>query len=240
MPDQRPLLDRRRFIVAGLGAVLAACAGQTDGDPVAAGDATSDASPSPSDAPSADASTPASPSPSPSPSASPSETYDITTTPGGGQDLPTGIVPTRTRIPSLGVDAPCIELNLTSEEVEVPEDFGDTGWWVQTRKPGEIGPAVIGGHVDSKSGPAVFFRLKELRPGDEVVVSDDQGESRTFVVSQDPIQVDKYERPPEVFGFTNARPELRLITCGGDFNPNIGHYTDNIVVFCHDPAFDDA
>jgi sortase (surface protein transpeptidase) len=235
VPDQRPLLDRRRFIVAGLGAVLAACAGQTDGDPVAAGDAASDAtSPSPSDTPSPEASTPASPAPSPS------ESFDITTTPGSGEGLPTGIVPTRTRIPSIGVDAPCIELNLGAEEVEVPEDFDDTGWWIQTRKPGEIGPAVIGGHVDSRSGPAVFFRLDELRPGDEVVVEDDQGETRTFVVSEDPIQVDKHDRPPEVFGFTNARPELRLITCGGDFNPNIGHYVDNIVVFCHDPSFEAA
>lgn len=164
---------------------------------------------------------------------SPSEATDVT-----GRDLPTGIVPTSVLIPAIGVDAPCVQLNLTADEVEVPEDFGDTGWWVQTRKPGEIGPAVIGGHVDSKSGPAVFYRLRDLRPGDEVTVRDADGESRVFVVNQDPIQVDKYERPPEVFGFGEGRPELRLITCGGDFNPSIGHYTDNIVVFCHDPSFE--
>ena len=146
-------------------------------------------------------------------------------------------MPTRVRIPAIDVDVSCVEVNLRADEVEVP-DFGLAGWWVQTRKPGEIGPAVIGGHVDSKSGPDVFFRLKDLRPGDEVTVADESGEERTFVVNEDPIQVDKQERPPEVFGFGQARPELRLITCGGEFNPAIGHYTDNIVVFCHDPAFE--
>lgn len=227
--SDRPLLDRRRFIVAGLGAVLAACAGQT-GDSSTAGAAGSSPSPAPTPSPTADGDPVAAPSPS--------QTDATAAASSGGRELPTGIVPTSVVIPAIGVDAPCVELNLTADEVEVPEDFGDTGWWVQTRQPGEIGPAVIGGHVDSKSGPAVFFRLRDLRPGDEVTVRDDAGESRTFVVNQDPIQVDKYERPPEVFGFGEGRPELRLITCGGDFNPSIGHYTDNIVVFCHDPSFE--
>lgn len=219
MTDRPPHLDRRRFLVAGLGAVLAACAGQTGG-------ATSTASPSPTRSPSASPSpTPTSPSPSPSPS--PTATQAAAATP----DLPTGIVPTRVRIPSIGVDAPCVELQLKADEVEVPEDFDDTGWWVQTRRPGEIGPAVIGGHVDSRSGPAVFYRIGELRPGDEIVVEDEAGETRTFAVDREPLQVDKYERPQEVFGFTDPVPQLRLITCGGDFNPAIGHYTDNIVVF---------
>lgn len=239
MPHDEPLLTRRRFVVAGLGAVLAACAGETgdsdlagaDGD-AGPGGPTDQPSPSPSETSSA------SPTAAPSPSASPSEAYDITTTPGDGQGLPTGIVPTRVEIPAIGVDAPCVELQLKSDAAEVPEDFGDTGWWVQTRRPGEIGPAVIGGHVDSRSGPAVFFRLRELQPGDEVLVHDDAGATRSFVVSREPVQTDKYERPPEVFGFGEGRPELRLITCGGDFNPAIGHYDSNVVAFCHDPDFE--
>lgn len=230
-----PLLHRRRFLVAGIGSLLAACAGGASGvngsgaqDDIAGADRSPSPRPSPEPAPSRSATA----------SPSPRESFDITTSPSAGQDRPTGIVPTRVEIPAIGVDAPCIELNLTAQEVEVPEDFDDTGWWVQTRKPGEIGPAVIGGHVDSRSGPAVFFRLRDLRPGDEITVRDEAGETRTFVVDRDPIQVDKYERPEEVFGFTDPRPELRLITCGGDFNPAIGHYTDNIVVFAHDPAFE--
>lgn len=228
--SDRPLLDRRRFIVAGLGAVLAACTGQT-GNPSATGAAGSSPSPSPSTDPSPTGDS------DPVAAPSPSQAADVTATPSGGRELPTGIVPTSVVIPAIGVEAPCVQLNLTADEVEVPEDFGDTGWWVQTRRPGEIGPAVIGGHVDSRRGPAVFYRLRHLRPGDEVTVRDAGSETRTFVVSRDPIQVDKYERPPEVFGFGADRPELRLITCGGDFNPSIGHYTDNIVVFCHDPSF---
>lgn len=233
MTDHRPLLDRRRFMVAGLGAVLAACAGQTGRDtPVASG-----SPPEPSPEPSGSPTPPAGSGASAGPTPSSNEAYDLTTTPGGGEGLPTGIVPTRVEIPAIGVDAPCVELQLNADEVEVPEDFDDTGWWVQTRKPGEIGPAVIGGHVDSKQGPAVFLRLEQLDPGDRIIVRDDHGESRTFVVSEPPIQVDKRDRPTEVFGFGQSRPELRLITCGGDFNPNIGHYVDNIVVFAHDPTF---
>ena len=220
----RPILDRRRFLLAGLGATLAACAG-TDTVDSAAASPTPSASPKPT------------PTPSPSPSASASAApVDASVSPV--LDFPTGIIPTRIEIPAINVDAPVIELQLKAQSVEVPEDFDDTGWWVQTRQPGEIGPAVIGGHVDSKRGPAVFFKLKQLEAGDEVTVFDDAGESRTFVVSRPPIQVNKYERPPEVFGFGENRPELRVITCGGDFNPNIGHYVDNIVVFCHDPAYE--
>ncbi len=230
MTDRRPMLDRRRFIVAGLGAVLAACAGQTDDSDLATS-ASPSSSPSPSGAP------PATPTPTPEASPSAAATVDLSVTPPGGT-FPTGIVPVRVEIPAIDVDAPCIELNLLANEVEVPEDFDDTGWWVQTRKPGEIGPAAIGGHVDSKRGPAVFYDLRRLEVGDEITVFDAEGESRTFVVNRDPIQIDKYDRPDEVFGFGENRPELRLITCGGDFNPSIGHYVDNIVVFAHDPTYE--
>lgn len=226
-------LDRRRFLVAGLGALLAACAGGTgDDDPVASG-STADSSPSP-DGPSTPTSSDTSSSPSPSPSAS---TFNGGTPEGAGEDLPTGIVPTRIEIPAIDVDVQSMNVNLTADEVEVP-DFGLAGWWVQTRKPGEIGPAVIGGHVDSKSGPDVFFRLKELRPGDEVTVYDEAGESRTFTVNDEPLQINKYERPAGVFGFGEGRPELRLITCGGEFDPSIGSYDDNIVVFAHDTSYE--
>lgn len=223
-----PVLSRRQLLRAGLhtglgaglGALLAACGGASDGGAQVAAP-TDHASTSP-------ASTPP-PSPGPSPTPPPSPTVEQRT-------LPTGIDPHRIRIEAIGVDTSVIDLAITAEEVEVPEDFDDTGWWVQTRRPGEIGPSVIGGHVDSTSGPAVFFRLKELTGGDEVVVEAEDGEQRTFVVDR-VIQIDKYERPPEVFGFGEPRPELRLITCGGDFDPSIGHYTDNIVAFCHDPTF---
>ncbi len=231
MPD-RPAttLHRRRFLTAGLTAVLAACAGEATTDDQALDGAT--AEPSPTSSPSPEPT--ASPSPSPSPATDPAELAAQSPT---GADLPTGIVPTRIEIPAIGVDATCVELQLRASEIEVP-DFGLAGWWVQTRKPGEIGPALMGAHVDSTSGPDVFFRLKDLRPGDEVTVTDDAGETRSFVVDAEPIQTDKQERPPEVLGFGEPRPELRLITCGGDFNPAVGSYDSNVVVFCHDPSYD--
>lgn len=143
---------------------------------------------------------------------------------------PTGIAPMRIEIPTIGVDAPTIELSLAGEEPEVPTDFDDTGWYTQTRLPGEIGPAVIAGHIDSRSGPAVFARLDELRPGDEIIVRDGDGDSRTFVVIEG-AQYPKGDLPDSVFGFGGPEPELRLITCGGTFDADVGHYRDNYVVF---------
>ena len=231
-PPQRPRrLDRRSFLLAAGAGLLAACSGGTSGGP-ASDDVAAPASPPPSTDPS--------PRPASTPSPTPTASVDPAEIAGRSPDssaFPTGIVPARVEIPAIAVDTRCVEVNLTADVVEVP-DFGLAGWWVQTRRPGEIGPAVIGGHVDTTSGPDVFFRLKELRVGDEVTVRDEEGATRTFVVDRDPIQVKKDERPPEVFGFGENRPELRLITCGGDFNPNIGHYVDNIVVFASDPTYD--
>lgn len=220
-------MDRRRFLTLGAAALLAACAGTREPDaPVAAPSST----PQPRSSPTAGPTPGVAPAPAPT-----SEVYDPASMPD--VDLPTGIDPHRILIPAIGVDAPVIDLLLTATEVEVPEDFDDAGWWTATRRPGEIGPSVIGGHVDSRSGPAVFFRLDQLREGDEVVVESEDGEQVVFVVDNG-IQIDKYDRPPEVFGFGQGRPELRLITCGGEFDPTIGHYTDNYVIFAHQKDFE--
>ena len=208
-------LDRRRFLLTAAGGVLlTACGGGQE----SAAPRSGSAAPSPS--PTGGAVTPGSTAPEPAP--------PTTTTP----DYPDGLTPARLRIPSIGVDASVVELQLTGAEVEVPSDFATVGWWVQTRRPGQIGPSVMGGHVDSTAGPAVFFRLTELVTGDTVVVVDPDGAEVTFVVDRG-VQVDKQERPPEVFGFGEPRPELRLITCTGDFDPAAGSYEDNYVVFAH-------
>lgn len=154
-----------------------------------------------------------------------------TTAPGeGSAPFPTGIEPTRIAIPTLGVDADVIDLTLSGTEPEVPSDFGQTGWYHQTREPGEIGPAVIAGHIDSVEGPAVFARLDELVAGDEIVVESDDGEQRRFAVTGSG-QYPKGDLPSEVFGFGAPAPELRLITCGGTFDRASGHYRDNYVVY---------
>ncbi len=144
--------------------------------------------------------------------------------------LPTGIDPARLEIPAIGVDADIIDLDVRGPEPEVPADFGQTGWYRQTRRPGEIGPSVIAGHIDSVAGPAVFARLDELEVGDEIAVAGADGQRRTFVVTGAG-QYPKEALPDEVFGFDQPVPELRLITCGGTFDPSSGHYRDNYVVY---------
>lgn len=154
---------------------------------------------------------------------------DPTTTTEG--TAPRRAEPDRVVIDRIGVDAEVIDLGLDAAgALEVPEDFAQTGWWVGGARPGEDGPAVIVGHVDSVDGPAVFFELDRLRPGDEVTVVGDDGSATTFVVERSR-QVAKDEFPTdEVYGPT-AGPELRLVTCGGAFDRSIGHYEDNLIVF---------
>jgi len=141
--------------------------------------------------------------------------------------------PAHLSIPAIGVDTPTIDLDLTAAEAEVPESFHVAGWYRQTRTPGTIGPAVIVGHVGSRAGPGVFARLDRLHPGDEIHVTDDDGITRTFVVDAGAL-VDKYDRPEVVFGWVGDRPELRLITCGGDFDPGTGHHVSNYVIWAHE------
>lgn len=140
-------------------------------------------------------------------------------------------IPVRIEIPSLGVRAPIIRLGLNPDRsLEVPKDFGDTGWWSGGSRPGEAGPAVIVGHVDSHTGPAVFYRLSELRKGDTVVVVRRDGSRARFTV-QGSERFPKDEFPTaRVYGRTDG-PTLRLITCGGDFDSSTGHYVDNTIVY---------
>ena len=91
--------------------------------------------------------------------------------------------PVRIEIPSIGVDAPIIGLGLNPDRtLEVPTDYGDAGWWTGGPRPGERGPAVIAGHVDSRTGPAVFFRIGELQPGAKIVVVGRDGTRARFSV----------------------------------------------------------
>jgi sortase (surface protein transpeptidase) len=140
-------------------------------------------------------------------------------------------IPVRIEVPSIAVRAPIIKLGLNPDRtLEVPTDYGDTGWWSGGSRPGENGPAVIVGHVDSKTGPAVFYRLGELRPGAKVVVVRRDGSRVSFTV-QGSERFPKDEFPTaRVYGRTDG-PTLRLITCGGDFDSSTGHYEDNTIVY---------
>lgn len=140
-------------------------------------------------------------------------------------------LPVRIEIPAIGVRAPIIQLGLNPDRtLEVPKDFADTGWWSGGPRPGEPGPAVIAGHVDSYTGPAVFFRLRELSPGDAIVVVRRDGSRARFTVHGSE-QYPKSDFPTARVYSRTAGPTLRLITCGGAFDESTGHYVDNTVVY---------
>jgi hypothetical protein len=143
--------------------------------------------------------------------------------------------PVRLDIPAAGVRTDLITLGLRGDgTVEVPphadRDTSRAGWYRHSPTPGERGPAVLLGHVDSADdGPAVFFDLGALRPGDTATVRRADGRDAVFRVTR--VATYPKDRFPtdEVYGDT-AGAELRLITCGGAFDRGAGSYTDNVVV----------
>jgi sortase (surface protein transpeptidase) len=140
-------------------------------------------------------------------------------------------IPVRLEIPAIGVRAPLVRLGLDREgALEVPSDFAAAGWWSGGSRPGEPGPAVIAGHVDSYTGPAVFFRLGELRRGDVVTVLRADGSRVRFAVERSERHPKSRFPTARVYGPTR-RGALRLITCSGAFDRAAGHYADNTVVF---------
>ncbi|MEV4455030.1 class F sortase [Microbispora sp. NPDC049633] len=143
--------------------------------------------------------------------------------------------PVMLEIPKIGVRTTLMTLGKNPDgTLEVPplDRVDEAGWYRLGPAPGSRGPAVIAGHVDSKEGPGVFFRLGDLRPGDTVRIS---RKDRSQVV----FEVDSLERVPKdrfptrkVYGMVGF-PGLRLITCGGDFDTARGHYRDNVIVYAH-------
>ncbi|MFD9411486.1 class F sortase [Streptomyces sp. NPDC059989] len=151
--------------------------------------------------------------------------------PASAAPLPAS-VPVRVRIPAAGVDAsPLLTLGLAADgTVEVPSvaDGDKIGWYDKGVTPGETGPAVLIGHFDTARGPAVLKDVSRVRTGDEITVSRADGSTAVFRV-RELEQVDKKRFPTDkVYGDT-ARPELRVITCGGQITD--GHRPDNIILY---------
>ncbi|MGY1747294.1 class F sortase [Blastococcus sp. SYSU D00695] len=139
--------------------------------------------------------------------------------------------PLRVRVPVIGVDSPLVRLGLDpGGALETPADSARAGWFGGGPAPGGIGPAVLAGHVDSTRGPAVFWRLRDLAAGDEVLVDRADGTTARFAVTR----VERHRKDAfptaEVYGPT-PDAQLRLITCGGDFDRAARSYRDNVVVF---------
>ncbi|MGV9215415.1 class F sortase [Micromonospora sp. RB23] len=157
--------------------------------------------------------------------------------PVNGEAAPAGLArsaPTTIEIPRIGVDATLMSLGTNPDgTVQVPplEQADQAGWYEPGPSPGETGNAVIVGHVDSaKLGPAVFFDLGSLVPGDTITVRRADGQPATFRVDS----VKSYPKtsfPTELVYGPNDRPGLRVVTCGGQFDQAAKSYPDNIVVF---------
>ncbi len=174
--------------------------------------------------------------PTPEPAASPTGGEG-----GGSRGTPEGEAPrplarsepAGLAIPALGLEADeFVALGLRSDgEIEVPADTDTVGWHENGPWPGQGGPAVLAAHVDSATGPAVFHRIGELRPGDEVAVT--RADRTTAVFTVDRVEQYAKEDFPtrKVYGPTGGRAELRLVTCGGDFSAADREYRDNIVVY---------
>jgi LPXTG-site transpeptidase (sortase) family protein len=144
-------------------------------------------------------------------------------------------VPVSIRIPAIEIDAPVMEVGKNADgTVQVPplDDHNLTGWYRYGPAPGQRGPAVILGHVDSLTGISVFYYLKNLHQGDRVYVTLADGKVADFAV--DGVQkVAKNAFPTAVIYGKDRYPSLRLITCGGPFDRTTGHYLDNIIVYAH-------
>jgi hypothetical protein len=144
-------------------------------------------------------------------------------------EAPAG-TPSRVRVGVIGVDSPLEQLHLGATGVLVPpRASGRAGWYADGTAPGDTGPAVIAGHVDSKTGPAVFYRLRELAAGDRIEVVRG-GRVIRFTVTRTRWYPKSRFPTAEVYGPTPDR-QLRLITCGGAFDRSLRSYRDNLVVY---------
>jgi sortase (surface protein transpeptidase) len=139
--------------------------------------------------------------------------------------------PTRVQIPAIGVDSPLMELGLQADgTMQVPPTEFPAGWYTGAPTPGELGPAILAGHVDWAGKPGVFLRLHDLKTDDEVTVARQDGSAAVFRVTQVK-EYPKNEFPTDVVYGDLDHAGLRLITCGGVLNRLAHSYDDNIIVF---------
>ena len=139
--------------------------------------------------------------------------------------------PVRIQVPALGVTSQVMELGLAADgSMEVPPGAYPVGWYTGSPTPGELGPSVLAGHVDWAGEPGAFYGLRELVPGDTVVIHRADGTVVTFLVDRVEIHAKDEFPTEEVYGDV-GHAGLRLITCGGAFNEDTGNYVDNVIVF---------
>ncbi|WP_063784904.1 class F sortase [Streptomyces sp. TP-A0356] len=151
-----------------------------------------------------------------------------------GQALPRS-VPKRIVIPQIAVDAPFTELSLGATGQLNPPPVNDknlVGWFKDGASPGERGASIVVGHIDTKTGPAVFVLLRTLKPGSTVDITRADGVIVRFRVDS----VGTFSKaafPDDRVYADTPNPQLRLITCGGNYNRGVHDYEANVVVFAH-------
>ena len=141
--------------------------------------------------------------------------------------------PVRVEVVAVGVTAPIGPLGLNQDgTLQVPSNFSRAGWYTGRPTPGETGPAIIVAHRSSR-GPGAFWKRPDVEPGEEIVVTRADGRRTRFTVDR----VEQHRKdafPTEAVYGPTPEPALRLITCGGPFEPALGdHYRDNVIVFAH-------
>ena len=176
----------------------------------------------------------ASAAPSASPSASPSLAASPSTAPSAQASAPaapTAGVPVELQIPAIRVDAPIEQVGEDPDgAMSVPAKWDDVGWFKLGYRPGENGNSVIDGHLDSTTDRAVFWDLHLLKPGDNILVKDDDGKTLTFQIVE--TQAYPYNNAPlqNIFGSAGA-PMLNLITCNGTWDAANKNYNQRLVVY---------
>ncbi|MDR3642830.1 MAG: sortase [Candidatus Doudnabacteria bacterium] len=139
--------------------------------------------------------------------------------------------PSLLSIPSLKLSAPFEPLGLNPDHtIAVPKNNMGVGWFVYGAKPGQNGAAIIVGHLDSASGPAIFASLQYIKPGDKIFITRADGSVVTYRVDS----LAKFPQnrfPTQAIYGAISYPGLRIITCSGTWNKTSGHYSDNLVVF---------
>jgi LPXTG-site transpeptidase (sortase) family protein len=142
-------------------------------------------------------------------------------------------VPVSLKIPAIDAQSSLVALGLNADQtVQLPPVSTpmQAAWFDGSPTPGQVGPAVILGHVDGDKQEGIFFRLHELKVGDQVLVTRQDGSTATFTVTgKQEIAKDQFPSD-EVYGDT-PDPELRLITCGGSFDSAAHSYVDNVIIF---------
>lgn len=139
--------------------------------------------------------------------------------------------PVHIKIERIGVDADIVPLGLRpNRQLDVPANPWRVGWYIHSSKPGDVGSAILVGHLDSTTGPAVFYRLRELQPGDVIELREENGVSAYFkMTSAESYQQDAFPTQ-QVYGKIDY-PGLRLITCDGWFDRSQARYSNNLVIY---------